>query len=117
MAATLRKAPAFSGNRSRRILRHRRSTRKNEFVTNRFSRSALRCAERVNRSFLFAPWAGAPSTHPWMQSWRDRLQQLGDVQLFDYDYMRERRKRPDPLPLLIAAHSSALAELRQKSDR
>ncbi|MFL6542543.1 MAG: alpha/beta family hydrolase [Chthoniobacterales bacterium] len=70
----------------------------------------------MNRSFLFAPGAGAPSTHPWMQSWRARLQQLGEVQLFDYDYMRERRKRPDPLPLLIAAHRSALAELREKSD-
>ena len=51
-----------------------------------------------------------------MQSWRDRLQQLGEVRLFDYDYMRERRKRPDPLPQLIAAHRRALAELREKTD-
>lgn len=50
-----------------------------------------------------------------MQSWRDRLQQLGDVQLFDYDYMSEGRKRPDPLPQLIAAHRGVLAELRGKS--
>jgi predicted alpha/beta-hydrolase family hydrolase len=35
--------------------------------------------------------------------------------LFDYDYMRERRKRPDPPAQLIAAHRSALAEARQKS--
>ena len=48
-----------------------------------------------------------------MQSWHDRLQQLGDIHLFDYGYMRERRKRPDPLPQLIAAHQRALAELRK----
>lgn len=59
--------------------------------------------------FLFAPGAGAPSSHPWMQSWKKRLEQLGDVETFDYDYMREGRKRPDRLPELIAVHRSALA--------
>lgn len=34
--------------------------------------------------------------------------------LFDYDYMREGRKRPDRLPQLLAAHRQALGELRQK---
>jgi predicted alpha/beta-hydrolase family hydrolase len=52
-----------------------------------------------------------------MQSWRVRLQQLGYVELFDYDYMRADRKRPDPPSQLIAAHRRALAELREKSDR
>lgn len=70
----------------------------------------------MNCSFLFAPGAGAPSSHPWMQRWQERLQQLGNVQLFDYDYMRERRKRPDPLPQLIAAHRRALGDLRTRSD-
>lgn len=70
----------------------------------------------MNRSFLFAPGAGAPSTHAWMQGWRDRLQNLGDVQLFDYDYKREQRNQPDRLPQLIAAHRRALGELREKSD-
>lgn len=52
-----------------------------------------------------------------MQAWRNRLQTLGRVMLFDYDYMREGRKRPDRLPQLIAAHRKALAELpRQPSD-
>ncbi len=63
-------------------------------------------------SFLFAPGAGAPSSHPWMQIWRERLQTIGDVTLFDYDYMRARRKRPDPLPHLIETHRRALADLR-----
>ena len=65
--------------------------------------------------FLFAPGAGAPSSHPWMQRWKERLSVLGDVTTFDYPYMQERRKRPDPLPQLIAAHRQALADARQDS--
>ena len=65
--------------------------------------------------FLFAPGAGAPSTHPWMQKWKGYLESIGEVALFDYDYMCEGRKRPDPPPELIAAHRSALAEIRKKS--
>src|SRR2546429_6008633 len=65
--------------------------------------------------FLFAPGAGAPSSHPWMQGWKKRLSEIGEVETFDYDYMREGRRRPDPLPQLIAAHRSALAEARAKS--
>jgi uncharacterized protein len=64
--------------------------------------------------FLFAPGAGAPSSHPWMQRWKQRLTQIGDVEAFDYDYMREGRKRPDRLPQLIAAHRAALAAARPK---
>jgi uncharacterized protein len=63
--------------------------------------------------FLFAPGAGAPSSHPWMQHWKQRLSTIGDVETFDYDYMREGRRRPDPLPQLIAAHRQALVEARQ----
>jgi len=65
--------------------------------------------------FIFAPGAGAPSTHPWIQKWKGYLESIGEVALFDYDYMREGRKRPDPPPQLIAAHRSALAEIRKKS--
>ena len=50
-----------------------------------------------------------------MQRWKERLAQLGDVALFDYDYMREGRKRPDPLPQLLAAHRQALAGARGKT--
>ena len=64
--------------------------------------------------FLFAPGAGAPSTHPWMQRWKQRLIQIGDVETFDYDYMRAARKRPDRLPQLVAAHRRALACARAK---
>jgi len=64
--------------------------------------------------FLFAPGAGAPSSHPWMQNWKDRLGEIGDVETFDYGYMREGRKRPDPLPRLIAAHRGALSNARER---
>jgi predicted alpha/beta-hydrolase family hydrolase len=64
--------------------------------------------------FLFAPGAGAPSTHPWMQKWKEYLQSIGDVALFDYDYMREGRRRPDLLPQLIATHRQALVQVREK---
>jgi predicted alpha/beta-hydrolase family hydrolase len=62
---------------------------------------------------LFAPGAGAPSTHPWMRAWAERLTTIGDVRTFDYDYMREGRRRPDPPPLLIAAHRQALRDARK----
>src|SRR4029453_1682862 len=64
--------------------------------------------------FLFAPGAGAPSSHPWMQNWKRRLSEIGDVETLDYAYMRERRKRPDPLPKLIAAHWEALSDARKR---
>ena len=49
-----------------------------------------------------------------MQNWKVRLSEIGDVETFDYDYMREGRKRPDPLPKLIAAHRKALSDARER---
>ena len=66
------------------------------------------------RLILFAPGARAPSSHPWMQNWKQRLSEIGEVETFDYDYMRAGCKRPDPLPQLIAAHRSALQAAREK---
>jgi uncharacterized protein len=66
------------------------------------------------RLILFAPGAGAPSSHPWMQTWKRRLSEIGDVEIFDYDYMRAGRKRPDRLPQLIAAHRKALESAHEK---
>jgi predicted alpha/beta-hydrolase family hydrolase len=65
--------------------------------------------------FLFAPGAGAPSSHPWMQRWKERLSTIGDVEALDYPYMQQGRRRPDPLPQLIAAHRQALVETRRRS--
>ncbi len=66
------------------------------------------------RLVLFAPGAGAPSSHPWMQNWKQRLSEIGVLETLDYDYMREGRKRPDPLRQLIAAHRKALQVAREK---
>jgi len=49
-----------------------------------------------------------------MQNWKRRLSEIGEVKTFDYDYMRAERKRPDPLPQLIAAHRAALDAAREK---
>jgi predicted alpha/beta-hydrolase family hydrolase len=49
-----------------------------------------------------------------MQNWKQRLSEIGVVETFDYDYMRKGRKRPDPLPQLIAAHRQALQAAREK---
>jgi predicted alpha/beta-hydrolase family hydrolase len=49
-----------------------------------------------------------------MQNWKRRLSEIGDVETFDYDYMREGRKRPDRLPQLIATHRKALQAARDK---
>jgi len=68
----------------------------------------------MKRLILFAPGAGAPSSHPWMQNWKRRLSEIGDVETLDYAYMREGRKRPDPLPRLIAAHREALSDARKR---
>ena len=63
---------------------------------------------------LFAPGAGAPASHHWMKNWKDLLGEIGEVETFDYNYMREGRKRPDPLPRLIATHRGALSEARER---
>ena len=67
-------------------------------------------------AFLLAPGAGAPSSHPRMRTFARLLETLGPVEPFDYPYALEGRKRPDPLPKLIAAHRAALAALRAKHD-
>ena len=50
-----------------------------------------------------------------MQRWKEHLKEVGGVETFDYPYMRQNRKRPDPLPQLIAAHRQALAEALAKT--
>ena len=48
-----------------------------------------------------------------MRRWAERLETIGAVHRFDYDYMRRGSRRPDRLPELIAAHRAALREARQ----
>jgi predicted alpha/beta-hydrolase family hydrolase len=49
-------------------------------------------------AFLLAPGAGAPSSHPRMQTFARILSRLGSVHPFDYPYMIAGRKAPDRLP-------------------
>jgi predicted alpha/beta-hydrolase family hydrolase len=58
---------------------------------------------------LFAHGAGAPSSSAWMIAWKKRLATIAPTVTFDYPYMREKRRAPDPLPKLVAAHREALA--------
>jgi predicted alpha/beta-hydrolase family hydrolase len=48
-----------------------------------------------------------------MVRWAEMLKSIGEVVAFDYPYLAEGRKRPDPLPKLIEAHRAALAKARQ----
>jgi predicted alpha/beta-hydrolase family hydrolase len=64
-------------------------------------------------AFLLAPGAGAPSSHPRMQTFARILGRIGSVHPFDYPYMIAGRKTPDRLPRLIEAHRAALYALRQ----
>ncbi len=66
------------------------------------------------RLFLFAHGAGAPSSHPWMQEWAGRLGTLGALELFDYPYMAGKKRAPDPQPVLIGAHLSAIDQARDR---
>src|SRR5436309_1484908 len=50
-----------------------------------------------------------------MERWKNRLCEIGDVLVFDYNYLIQGRRRPDPLPQLIATHRKALATLRAKT--
>jgi uncharacterized protein len=67
-------------------------------------------------AFLLAPGAGTPFSHPRMRTFARMLGTIGRVEPFDYPYALEGRRRPDPLPKLIAAHRAALAALRAKHD-
>ena len=49
-----------------------------------------------------------------MQQWAELLKSLGTVSMFDYPYLEQGRKRPDPLPKLIDAHRAALQKVRKR---
>ena len=51
-----------------------------------------------------------------MTAWRARLETFAKVVTLDYPYMLEKRRAPDPLPKLIAAHKAALARARAGHD-
>jgi len=50
-----------------------------------------------------------------MQAWKERLSSVGEVAMFDYAYLQQGRRRPDPLPLLVTAHREALHRARKRA--
>src|SRR4051794_20583063 len=121
MAAAVGPHATVSGNRSRGIFSMGDGGEENQSGTGSVPRALERRLGgrgRMSRPLLlFAPGAGAPSTHRWMQNWKERLQTIGEVELFDYDYMRAGGRRPDPLPMLIAAHRSALRNAQKEESQ
>ena len=49
-----------------------------------------------------------------MQNWKHRLSEIGHIETLDYAYMRQGRKRPDPLAKLIEAHREALGDAKKR---
>ncbi len=49
-----------------------------------------------------------------MQRYAQHLSKFGRVRSFDYPYMKEGKKRPDPAPKLIEAHRAELLAGRKK---
>jgi predicted alpha/beta-hydrolase family hydrolase len=64
------------------------------------------------RLILLAPGAGAPSSSGFMRALAERLAVFGRVEAFDYPYQLAKRRAPDRLPVLIAAHTQALERAR-----
>ena len=67
---------------------------------------------------LFAHGSGAGHDHPWMQRWRLRLSDLGEVFPLTYAYMEEGRRIPPPVARLETEHiQQATALARAHRDR
>ena len=49
-----------------------------------------------------------------MRHWAKLVGGIGRVEILDYPYMLEHRKRPDPLPRLIAAQREAFTRAKRK---
>lgn len=63
-------------------------------------------------TFVVAPGAGTSCAHPSVTAWVARLARHGPVVSVDYPYRKAGRGRPDPQPVLVAAHVDAIEEAR-----
>jgi predicted alpha/beta-hydrolase family hydrolase len=80
--------------------------------------SAMKRALDSKIWFLLAHGAGASSRSDWIQLYASLLENFGPVHTFDYQYMSQGKRRPDPLPLLLNCHREELAQGRaQYGDR
>ena len=61
--------------------------------------------------YVFAHGAGAPQSHPFMKAYAAGLADRGvTVVTFNFDYMEQRRGRPDRAPVLEATFRAAVVE-------
>jgi predicted alpha/beta-hydrolase family hydrolase len=67
-----------------------------------------------SRVIVFAHGAGASSQSAWMRAWCARLSSLAPTIAFDYPYMQQGSRLPDPLPKLVASHREAVADARAR---
>lgn len=63
-------------------------------------------------TLLLAHGAGAGQSHPVMQGWAERLQSVGTVVPFEYDYMARGKRAPQRLPRLLETHKAHLDAAR-----
>jgi len=63
-------------------------------------------------TLLLAHGAGAGQSHPVMQGWAQRLQSVGTVVPFEYDYMARGKRAPQRLPKLLETHRQHLESVR-----
>ncbi|MGE3512510.1 MAG: alpha/beta fold hydrolase [Vicinamibacterales bacterium] len=79
------------------------------------STRVYRATGTAQAAIILAPGAGAGQGHPFMVGYARALAGSGfDVVTFDFPYMREGRRVPDPAPVLEAAYRSAIAWTRQE---
>ncbi|HEY5578198.1 MAG TPA: alpha/beta family hydrolase [Acidimicrobiia bacterium] len=65
---------------------------------------------------LLAHGAGAGQDHPGLTALRDGLSRAGHIVLtFNYPYMEEARRRPDPTESLLTCHRAAAVRLRAET--
>src|SRR5439155_10724286 len=80
------------------------------------ARGGVSRGKRRRMVILFAHGAGAPSSSAWMVGWKKKLASIAPTETFDYPYMKEKRRAPDPLPKLVAAHRDALTAALAKHE-
>jgi predicted alpha/beta-hydrolase family hydrolase len=72
---------------------------------------------RAQVTVVLAHGAGAPQTHPFMTGFARALAARGvDTVTFNFPYMEERRRMPDPGRVLESSYAAIVADVRARAD-
>lgn len=84
----------------------------------RVSARLYRAADgRIGATFVLAHGAGAPQHHPFIGHFARGLAARGvDVVTFNFPYMEEGRRAPDPAPVLEACYAAAVGAARGRAE-